>query len=174
MVFHWSLSDSKPPQVSRTHLRILAVLSNAVVWIVSTRPPTSEFSRPFNNPLVIVPKATITIGTIITFMFHSFFNYLARSRYLSFFSFSFRFILWSAGTAKSTILQILFIFVDYFEVWSCYYYYYYYYTKVLLDFTWCKGYIFTLFIFALTWNVKLSFVGKYLFFRFQKVGLKYF
>ena len=35
MVFHWSLSDSKSPQVSRTRLRILAVLSNAVVWIVS-------------------------------------------------------------------------------------------------------------------------------------------
>ena len=105
---HWSLSDSKSPQVSRTRLRILAVLSNAVVWIVSTRPPTSKSSRPFNNLLVIVPKAPITIGTIVTFMFHSFFNSLARSRYLSFFSLSFRFILWSAGTAKSTILQILF------------------------------------------------------------------
>ena len=108
MVFHWSLSDSKSPQVSRTRLRILAVLSNAVVWIVSTRPPTSRSSRPFNNSLVTVPNAPITIGTIVTFMFHSFFNYLARSRYLSFFSFSFRFILWSAETAKSTILQILF------------------------------------------------------------------
>ena len=88
MVFHWSLSDSKSPQVSRTRLRILAVLSNAVVWIVSTRPPTSKSSRPFNNPLVIVPKAPITIGTIVTFMFHSFFNCLARLRYLSFFSLS--------------------------------------------------------------------------------------
>ena len=38
-------------------------------------------------------------------MFHIFFNSLARSRYLSFFS---RFILWSTGTAKSTILPILF------------------------------------------------------------------
>ena len=102
MVFHWSLSDSKSPQVSRTRLRILAVLSNAVIWIVSTRPLTSKSSRPFNNPLVIVPKAPITIGTIVTFMFHSFFNSLARSRYLSFFSHSFSFILWSAGTAKST------------------------------------------------------------------------
>ena len=55
-----------------------------------------------------MPKAPITIGTIVTFMFHSFFNSLARSRYLSFFSHSFRFILWSAGTAKATILQILF------------------------------------------------------------------
>ena len=129
MVFHWSLSDSKSPQVSRTRLRILAVLSNAVIWIVSTRPPTSKSSRPFNYPLVIVPKAPITIGTIITFMFHSFFNFLARSRYLSFFSLSFRFILWSAGTAKLTILQILsFFVVDYYKVWSsgrdyCYYYY---------------------------------------------------
>ena len=71
--------------------------------------PTSKSSRPFNNPLVIVPNAPITIGTIVTFMFHSFFNSLARSRYLSFFSHSFRFILWSAGTAKSIILQILFL-----------------------------------------------------------------
>ena len=108
MVFHRSLSDSKSPQVSRTRLRILAVLSNAVIWIVSTRPPTSKSSRPFNNPLVIVLNAPITIGTIVTFMFHSFFNSLARSRYLSFFSCSFIFILWSARTAESTILQILF------------------------------------------------------------------
>ena len=109
MVFDWSLSDCKSPQVSRTRLSILAVLSNAVVWIVSTRPLTSKSSRPFNNPLVTVTNAPITIGTIVTFMFHSFFNSLARSRYLSFFLLSFRFILWSAGTAKSTILQILFL-----------------------------------------------------------------
>ena len=114
MVSHWSLSDSKSSQVSRTRLRILAVLSNADVWIVSTRPPTSKSSRPFNNPLVTVPNAPITIGTIVTFMFYSFFNSLARSRYLSFFSLSFLFILWSAGTAKSTILQILFSFFFFF------------------------------------------------------------
>ena len=109
MVFHWSLSDSKSPQVSMTRLRILAVLGNAVVWIVSTRPPTSKSSRPFNNPFVTVTNAPITIGTIVTFIFHSFFNSPARSRYVSFFSLSFRFILWSAGTAKSTILKILFL-----------------------------------------------------------------
>ena len=120
MVLHWSLSDSKFPQVSRTRLRILAVLSNAVVWIVSTCPPISKSSKPFNNPLVIVPHAPIRIGTIVTFMFHTFFNSLARSRNLSFFSLFFRIILWSAGTAKSTILQIffLFFFVDYYEIWS--------------------------------------------------------
>ena len=110
MVFHWSLSDSKFPQVSRTLLSILAVLNNAVFWMVSTRPPTSKSSSPFSNLLVTVPNAPITIGIIVTCMFHSFFNSLDRSRYLSFFSHSFSFILLSAGTAKSTILQVLFFF----------------------------------------------------------------
>ena len=76
--------------------------------MVSTRPPTSKSSSPFSNPLVTVPNAPITIGIIVTCMFHSFFNSLARSRYLSLFSHSFSFTLWSAGTAKSTILQVLF------------------------------------------------------------------
>ena len=114
-VFHWSLSDIKSPQVSRALLSILAVLNKAVVSIVSTRPPTSKSSNLFNNPLVTVPKALFAICIIVTFMLHSFFNSLTRSRYLSFFSLSFSFILWSVGTAKSTIMQILF-----------YYYYYYY------------------------------------------------
>ena len=61
-----------------------------------------------------MPKAPITIGIIVTFMFHSFFNSLARSRYLSLFSHSFSFILWSAGTAKSTTLQIFFLFFFFF------------------------------------------------------------
>ena len=110
MVFIWILSDSKSPQVSRTLLSILAVLNNVVVWIVSTRPPIFKSSRPFNNSMVTVPKAPITIGIIVTFMFHSFCNSLARSRYLSFSSLSFSFILWSVGTAKSTILRVLFFF----------------------------------------------------------------
>ena len=108
MVFHWNLNDSKSPQVSRTLPSILAILNNAVVWMVSTRPLTSKSSSPFSNPLVTVPRALITIGIIVTCMFHSFFNSLAKSRYLSFFSHSFSFILWSAGTAKSTILRVLF------------------------------------------------------------------
>ena len=106
MVFHRSLSDSKSPHVSRTLLSILAVLNNAVVWMVSARPPTFKSSSPSNSPLVTVPNAPITIGIIVTCMFHSFFNSLARAMYS--FSHSFSFILWSAGTAKSTILQIFF------------------------------------------------------------------
>ena len=41
-------------------------------------------------------------------MIHSFFNFLSKSRYLSFFSHSFSFILWAAGTAKSKTLQVHF------------------------------------------------------------------
>ena len=86
--------------------------------MVSTRPTTSKPSSPFNNSIVTVPKVPITIGIIVTFMFHSFFNSLARSRYLSLFSHSFSFVLWSAETGKSTILQIFSFFVDYYKVWS--------------------------------------------------------
>ena len=88
MVLHYSLGDSKSPQVFRTLLSILTVFNNAVVWMVSTRPPISKSSRPFNNPSVTVQKSPLTIGAIDTFMFHSFFNSLARSVYL-FFLFTF-------------------------------------------------------------------------------------
>ena len=43
---------------------ILVVLNNLVVWMVSTRPPTSKSSSPFNNPLVTVLNFPITIGII--------------------------------------------------------------------------------------------------------------
>ena len=72
MLFHSNLSDSKSPQVSRTLLSILAVLSNVVVWMVSPRPPNYKSSSPFSNLLVTVPNAPITISIIVTFMFHSF------------------------------------------------------------------------------------------------------
>ena len=109
MVSPWSLSDSKSPHFSRTFLSILSDLSNAIVWIVSTHLLISKSSRPCTNSLVTVLRALITIGITVTFMFHSFFSSLARSRYLSFFSFAFNFTLWSVGTAKSTILQVLFL-----------------------------------------------------------------
>ena len=118
MVSHWSLSDSKSTQVSRTLQSILAVLINVVVSMVSTRPPTSKSSSPFSNPLVTVPKAPITIGKIVSFMFHSFFYSLERSRHLSFFSYSSSVIPWSAWIAKLIILQILFFVVVYYKVWS--------------------------------------------------------
>ena len=46
--------------------------------MVSTRPPTSKSSSTFNNPFVIVSNAPITIGIIVTFMFHSFFKFPSK------------------------------------------------------------------------------------------------
>ena len=120
MVFHWRLSDSKTPQVSRTLLSILAVFNNAVVCMVSIRQPTSKSSRPFNNPLVTVPKAPITIGIIVTFIFHSFFNSLARSRYfISLFPFFQFYSVVSWDSKVDNFADFLFFFfVDYYKVWS--------------------------------------------------------
>ncbi len=43
--FHWRLSDSKSPQVSRNLLSILVDLNNALVWKVSARTPISKSSN---------------------------------------------------------------------------------------------------------------------------------
>ena len=96
--------------IFRTLLSILANLNNAVVWMVSTHPLISKSSSPCTSSLVTVLSVPITIGITIVYMFHSFFSSLARSRYLSLFSLSFSFTLWSAGMAKSTIWQVLFFF----------------------------------------------------------------
>ena len=61
---------------------ILSNLNNAVVWMVSACPLISKSSSPCINPLVTVPREPVTNGIIITFMFHSFFNSLARSRFI--------------------------------------------------------------------------------------------
>ena len=84
-----------------------ADLNNAVVWMISIRPLISKSLSLRTNPLLTVLNVPITIGITVTFMFHSFFSSLARSSYLSLFSLSFSFILWSTGTPKSTIKQVL-------------------------------------------------------------------
>ena len=78
IVLNWSLSDRKSPQDSRTFLRILADLSNAVVWMVSTHPFISKSSSPFFNHLVTVQRAPIIISIIVTFIFHSFFQFPSK------------------------------------------------------------------------------------------------
>ena len=106
MVFHWSLSDSKSPQVFWTIFGTLGDLNNAIVWIVSSCPLIFKSSSPYTDPFTTVPSAPITIGITVTFMFYFFFSSLWRFRYLSLFSLSFSFTLWSAETAKSTIRQV--------------------------------------------------------------------
>ena len=113
-VFHKNLSDSKFPPATWILLSILADLNNSVLWMVSTCPLISKSSSPCTNPLMTVPRAPITISIIFTFIFYSFFNSLAKFRHLSLFSLSFNFTQGSAGTAKSTIRQVLFFVVDYY------------------------------------------------------------
>ena len=108
MVFHWNLNESKSSQVSRTFLCILSDLNNAVVWMVSTRPFISKSPTSCTNPLLTVSTAPITVSITVTLMFRIIFSSLARFRFLSLFQISFKFALWSAGTAKSTIRQVLF------------------------------------------------------------------
>ena len=93
MVSHWMLSNSKSLQVSRTLLSILSDINNAVVWMVSTCPLISKSSSPCTNPLVTVPRAPITIGIIVTLMFHSlfFFQFLRKVQVLIFFFVFFQF-----------------------------------------------------------------------------------
>ena len=79
--------------------------------MVSTRPLISKGSSLFINLLVTIRRAPITISIIVTFMFHNFYSSPARSRYLYLFSPSFNLTLWSGGTAKSTILQLIYFFI---------------------------------------------------------------
>ena len=85
MIFHWSLSDSKYPQVSGTLLCILADLNHAIVWMFSSCPVISKSSRPCTNPLVTVPRVLVINDITVSFMFHNFFNSQARSKYFYFF-----------------------------------------------------------------------------------------
>ena len=90
MVFHRSLSDSKSLQVSRTFPSIQVDLNNAVVWMVSARLSIFNSSSFLTKLLETIPSTPITIGITVTFIFDSFFNSLARTKYLfySFESFS--------------------------------------------------------------------------------------
>ena len=78
MAFHWSLSDSKFPQVSGTRLSILTDLNNAVDLMVSTCPLISKSTSHFTNSLGIVPSGPITIGITVTFISIVFFLFSSK------------------------------------------------------------------------------------------------
>ena len=95
--------ESEWQQISRYLLNILADLIKAVIWMISTFNSSS-----FSKPLRTVPNAPITTGITVTLMFHCFLSSLARSKYLSLFSPSLIFTLWSAWTAKFDVWKVLF------------------------------------------------------------------
>ena len=90
-------------------MSILANLSNAVVWIVLILLLISIYSNLLSKSLEIVPSAPTTIGITITLMFYNFLSSLAKSKSFSIVSLSFISAFWSARTAKSIWLKVLFI-----------------------------------------------------------------
>ena len=106
------MSDSKSSQVSMTRFNILFVLNNFVVWMVSTCPPTSNSSSPCNCSLVTVPNASITIGIIVTFKFHSFFLFPKKVNVLILLFTFFQFYSVVSGDSKIyTFASYLFFFL---------------------------------------------------------------
>ena len=68
MVFLWSLSDSKSPQVYSNILSIVADLSNALVWKVSTWTFISMSFSLFSNPSVTIPRQPVLNRINVTLM----------------------------------------------------------------------------------------------------------
>ena len=115
LVFHRNLSDNKSSQVCRTFLSVLTDLKNAVVWsfwqLFQTRTNICYHRHPH------VPQFFFFFGFLLCFVLF-FFRSLARSKYFVYFSLSFIFTLWSAGTSKSTRWQFLIFFLIYlFILW---------------------------------------------------------
>ena len=111
MVFHWSLSNSKSPQISRNLFCIPVDLNSAVVLTVSTRPIISQSPSPCTNTLLTVWSETITIALTVSFIqYNFFFWFLAWSWYLYLFLLSFSFSMFSVKTRKSNIWQVNFFF----------------------------------------------------------------
>ena len=119
MGFHWSLSDSKASQVSRTLLSILAVLNNEVVWMVSNHPHISKSSS--LSTILIFPNRPVPLPVLWWLYWARRLQLVSPSplcsivssapkqgpgTYLSLLSLSFT--LWSAETARPIIRLVLF------------------------------------------------------------------
>ena len=109
--FHWSLSENKSPQISRTLLSILTDRNNAVVCIVSAFPIIFKSFSPFIIPFRIIPSAWISICPPPSCSV--FCSFKGRSRYLSRYFLGFllffyvNFTLWNTKTVRLTIQQVL-------------------------------------------------------------------
>ena len=86
--------------------------------MVPIRLPISKSSTLFNKPLVNIPKAPVTIGKIVTFVFHFFFLFHSKVEVLILLFTFFQFYSVGRGTVKSIILRDFFVVVDYYKVWS--------------------------------------------------------
>ena len=118
MVFPWRLSDCKSPQVSS----ILAVFKNVVVWMVSTRLPTSKYARPFNNPFnnpLVGAKRTNHNWYYCHLHILQLFQFSSKVEVLnSFFTFFQFYSVVSRDSKVDNFADFFFLVVDYYKVWS--------------------------------------------------------
>ena len=70
---HNRLIDCESPHVSKTLLSILAVLKNAVDWIILILSRTSSSFNLSSRFFRLVPRAPAVIGTTVTNTFYNFF-----------------------------------------------------------------------------------------------------
>ena len=113
----FSQVSQESSQASITLLSILADLNNAVVLMVSFRPPIFNSSSSLSKHLETVPSATITIGITVTIMLNCIFSSLARSP----FSLYLIFTLLSTGMTKSYgrfSFTFSYLFAYHYYVWS--------------------------------------------------------
>ena len=103
MELHCRLSDNKTPQISRTLLGILTNLNDVVVWMVVSLLLISSPQVAVSIFLSLYRVHQLQLVLLSLPCSIGFFSSLTRSRYLSLFSLSFSFNLWTARTAKSTI-----------------------------------------------------------------------
>ena len=81
--FFWTLNYDKCQKVTRALPIILIDLNTAVIWSSLNSHSNLQFLTPnlCSKPLVTVLRTPTTVSIIVTFMFHSFLRFLARSRY---------------------------------------------------------------------------------------------
>ena len=109
-VIWWpSLSVTKSSQVSRTLLSILTDLNNAVVWMILIRFLISNSSSLFTNLWGLFQGRQLQMVSPSLFCFIAFFSSLARSEYLSLFSFDFHSVIPRDSTIYETAGFLVFL-----------------------------------------------------------------
>ena len=94
--------------------------------------PISNSSSLLTKLLGTVLRVPIRNGIMVTFVLHSFFSPLGRSKYLTLFSVSLTFTLWASETAKSSIWKVLlFLLSQCLFALVCYFAYYMIVSSVL-------------------------------------------
>ena len=86
MLYFLRYSISKTPHTSITFRRILLVCIKTIFYNSVILVSIPMVFNLFSSSLAGVPRAPTTNGTTITFIFHTFFSSLARSKYFSIFS----------------------------------------------------------------------------------------